>query len=326
MKCKFSEKSLFFALLLMMLSSQLHAQEWIQNIKNPNMPFLLQISSQTLGYSEAENYSDEVKIDRISAKAVVPFSQSENFKQSFSLDFNQFKIDQLNKAGNSPIPDKLSEEKIGYQFSSKKDEDKYYGLNLLIGSSSDKPFHDWSVTEVNLTPYYYFDKNPNESWVLLLNYSNQRSFLPNIPLPGFIYIYNTHRRLSLYAGIPVFGAIYKATDNILLNYISVLPWMHQFKMTYLRFAPFQIYSEYKVASEVFKSVNYVENEDRIILQDQKVTIGLKTPLTKEMSLDVYSGVSFDRKIYQSERPHSSKDWNEKIENQKFFNIQLGVKF
>jgi hypothetical protein len=73
-------------------------------------------------------------------------------------------------------------------------------------------------------------------------------------------------------------------------------------------------------------VNYVQNEDRVILEDQKIILGSKFPLTESLGLDLYGGYSFNRKIYQAKRPGSQKDWREEMANQSFFNIQLMVKF
>ncbi|MES2769644.1 MAG: hypothetical protein V4596_10920 [Bdellovibrionota bacterium] len=326
MKCKFIENSLFFTLAFIFLSPNLGAQEWIQNIKNPKLPYIIQYSTQSLSSSEAERFSDKIEMDRASAKVVVPFSKSEEFKQSFSFDFNQTKIEQINESPTSPVPDKLTEEKFGYQFISKINDQKYYGMNTEIGSSSDEPFHNWSVTEVSLTPFYYYDKTPRSSWVFMLNYSNQRAILPHIPLPGFIYIRNNQKGFTLFAGIPVFGFFYKISDSLMMNYFTLLPWMHQFKVTYFVKYPIQIYAEFKMAPELFKSIDYVDNEDRIILRDQRAVLGTQFPVVDNLTLDIHGGVSFNREIYQAEDPSKSKDWLEEIEDQTFFNAELGIKF
>ena len=319
-------KTLIFSGFLLVFPQYSAAQEWIQNIKNPRMPFTLQYSSQNIRASDAKNYSDELEMEKASAKAVLPISKSLDNKQSLSFDFNETKIEQINESPSTPIPDKLTEMKFGHQFILKENEREYYGMNTQIGSSSDEPFFDWSVTEVSVTPFYYYDKTPYSSWVFMLNYSNQRSFLPHVPLPGFIYMYNNQEGFSLFAGVPVVGFFYSVTDKLLINYSSLIPWMHQFKVTYFIFGPVQLYSEFKMAPEIFKLVDSVDNEDRVILEDKRVTLGTKFPILPGLSLDIHGGYSYDREIYQAKRPGSGTDWLEEIDDQKFFNIQLGARF
>lgn len=325
MKCKFIEKSLVF-MLLFMLYSPLKAQEWLTNIKNPRMPYTFQYSSQTLKESDAETYSDKIEMEKVSGKVILPISISMDQKHSLSADFNQTQIDQINKNTTSPIPEKLTEEKYGYQFINHKDDRRYYGANFMVGSASDKPFHNWSVTEVSLTTFYYYEQTPMSSWTFLINYSNQRSFLPHVPLPGVTYMYNNQEGFTLIAGIPVFGFVWRFADDWMFNYFSLIPWSHQAKLTYFVSRPFQIYLEYKIAPETFKLVDYTDNEDRVIMEDQKAILGTVVPIAKVLSLDIHGGYSFGRKIYQAKRPGSSEDWLEEIEDQAFFNAQMGIRF
>lgn len=325
MKCKFIEKSLIFMLMFMPLAPA-KAQEWIQNLRNPNMPFILQYSGQSLSASKADNYSDEIDMEKTSAKIVAPLTRSPEFKQSLSFDFHQTQIEQINAVPGNPVPDQLTEIKFGHQFIMKKEEGRHYGMNTQIGSASDEPFHNWSVTSVELTPFYFYDQTSASSWMFLINYSNQRSFLPHIPLPGVMYIYNNQAGMTLFGGIPVFGITYSFTPKVMVSYFTLLPWMHHLKFTYFIDGPsLQLYTEYKIAPEMYKPINYVENEDRVILEDHKAILGIKFPLTEGLSMDVHGGYSLNRKIYQAERPGAHKDWQEHIQDQAFFNAQLGIR-
>lgn len=326
MKCKFIEKSLVFCLFFV-VSKPLQAQEWIMNLRNPNMPFQLQYSGQTLSSSRAEKYSDEMEVERTSGRMTIPISKEASLKQSVSFDYTHTQFKQVNETPQSPIPEKLTEMRSGYQLISQIDDLRHWGLNTQFGSSSDEPFHNWNVIDVSVTSFYAVDTSPESTWVYLLNYSNQRSFLPHIPLPGFIYIYNNKKGLVLLAGIPVFGMNYLITPKLMMSYFSILPWTHNLKFSYfLRGKDLQLYTEYKISADTYKLLDYVDNEDRVILSDYKAILGIKLPLTYTLIMDLHGGYSMKRKIYQAKRPGATPDWEENLASQAFFNAQLGVSF
>lgn len=326
MKCKFIEKSLIFTLFFLAVSP-LKAQEWILNLKNPEMPFQFYYGGQGLSSAKAEKYSDEVELETSSAKLSAPISKDKDFKQALSLDYSDVNIRQINADANSPLPENLTELKGGHQFISTIDDQRRWGVNTQLGSASDEAFHNWSVIDIGVTAFYSQDKSEESTWVYLLNYSNQRSFLPHIPLPGFIYIYNNKQGLMLLAGIPVVGFNYMATPKFMITLFSIIPWTHNFKLTYfLSGRKTQIYTEYKISPESYKLVDYKDSEDRVILDDHKAIAGIKFPLVENLSMDIHAGHSMNRKIYQAKRPGASTDWEENLEDQAFFNVQFGIVF
>lgn len=291
------------------------------------MPFQLYYSGQGLSSSKAENYSDEVELQSTAGKLSIPVSKDPDFKQALSVDYSDVQIEQINADADSPLPENLTEIKTGHQFISTLDDQRRWGVNTQVGSASDEPFHNWSVTEVSVTAFYSKDTTETNNWVYLLNYSNQRSFLPHIPLPGFMYIYNNKKGLMLLAGVPVVGFNYRATPKFMITLFSVIPWTHNFKLTYfLSGRETQLYTEYKISPESYKLIDYEDSEDRVIMDDHKAIAGIKFPLFGNLSMDVHGGYSMNRKIYQAERPGASTDWEEHLEDQAFFNAQFGIVF
>ncbi len=290
------------------------------------MPFQMQYSGQTLSSSRAENFSDEVEVRKSAGRMSAPISKDPELKQAVSLDYAHTQLIQTNQAPQSPLPEDLTEFKAGYQMISKLNDRKHWGLNTQVGSSSDEPFHNWSVIDVSVTSFYAVDKTPETTWVFLLNYSNQRSFLPHIPLPGFMYIYNNKKGLVFFAGVPVVGFSYKFTQRTMLSYFSVLPWTHNLKFSYfLNGRESQIYTEYRIASETYKLVDHQDSRDRVILSDHRAIAGVKFPVSTVI-LDLQAGYSMNREIYQARRPGASPDWEEDLKSQAFFNAQLGINF
>ena len=59
-----------------------------------------------------------------------------------------------------------------------------WGAGASVGSASDVPFHSIHETIFSAAARYEIPSKERNSWVFLLNYSNNRTFLNNVPLPG----------------------------------------------------------------------------------------------------------------------------------------------
>src|SRR5690606_8970904 len=71
----------------------------------------------------------------------------------------------------------------------------------------------------------------NKRWFGALNYSNNRTFAKNIPLPGFFYVHTMTREKILIFGLPF--AFIKVPIGTLFSfqYLGFLPWRHGAKLT-----------------------------------------------------------------------------------------------
>lgn len=70
-------------------------------------------------------------------------------------------------------------------------EDKKTRLGLNLGSSSDRPFHSPSETDLGITFSRTFSEKGPHAWLWGFNYSTRRSFLRGMPFPFIGYRYVT---------------------------------------------------------------------------------------------------------------------------------------
>ncbi len=81
-------------------------------------------------------------------------------------------------------------------------EGDIYGWFGYIGSASDTPFESIEEVSVMFNAFYNRRVTRAGSWLYMLNYSNRRSFLADIPIPGVAYAYAPDRRTTIVAGVP----------------------------------------------------------------------------------------------------------------------------
>jgi hypothetical protein len=100
------------------------------------------------------------------------------------------------------FPGELWDVDFGATYRWKLDDDWIAGIDGAIGSASDEPFHSCDEVTANATGWLMIPSGEGNAWLLFLNYSNTREFLPHVPLPGAAYSWRANPRLHWIVGFP----------------------------------------------------------------------------------------------------------------------------
>ena len=106
-------------------------------------------------------------------------------------------------SGGAPIPAELWDLELSAGLKRRWEGGHAAGLVASVGSPSDRPFHSLSETQLGATAFYLRPAGGRNAWVFFLNYSNQRSFLNHVPLPGVAYLWVPSRDTFAMIGLPV---------------------------------------------------------------------------------------------------------------------------
>lgn len=101
------------------------------------------------------------------------------------------------------VPRDLWAVKAGAAYARGLGERRRWGVNASLGSASDRPFDSFGEVSGLVSAYFQKPSGERASWIFLLNYSNNRLFLNNVPLPGAAYLSRSaDGRLTWAAGFP----------------------------------------------------------------------------------------------------------------------------
>ena len=176
-----------------------------------------------------------------------------------------------------------------------KDE-KSLGVMASFGSSSDRPFKNGRDGTILINSTYQL----NEKWVLLGNYSNNRTFLNNIPLPGFIYVKNQSREKSVMLGFPFIYILKPFYNNIFsFKYLGILPYNHKFRVLYNDLSIFKPYLGFEQGPLVFFDSYRIENNLRTFWFERKSMLGFEKSFGPFLKIDFQSGNSFAREYFNA---------------------------
>lgn len=201
-------------------------------------------------------------------------------------------------------------------------EQRFWSVNLNYGSASDRPFKDGRDGTVGAT----FLQKLNPKWMWLVNYSNNRTFLNNIPLPGFVYFQTMSKERTLILGFPFAIWITPLSKNISFRYTGLLPWSHRLRLAYVKFDQIQPYIGFEQGAQTYFDTRREERRDRTFWFERRLTGGIEGKLTQNIRYDAQSGLAFDRILYEARNFGEEKNYLINFTTAPFVSLSLKMNF
>lgn len=206
------------------------------------------------------------------------------------------------------FPDHLWHPYLGGFYRKVLDEGKLAGAILKLGSPSDKPFHSIHEVAVNASAFLRVPDQGRNGWYYFLNFSNNRSFLNNIPLPGIAYQQQHSRTLQTILGAPLCSLRWQPCETITAEAMYLFVRTLHAKVTYELSERAKLYSGFDWQNQRWLRAGRDDHDDRIFYYEKRVTIGVDVALTQSMRLDIHGGYGFDRFFFEGD------DYGDRDEN------------
>jgi hypothetical protein len=210
---------------------------------------------------------------------------------------------------------------LGASFSQKLEDDKFEGARISIGSASDRPFDGLGVTTIGASAFYSWPGTERSRWMLTLFFSNNNPILNYVPIPGFIYLYQTDTFIGMF-GFPFTSIIWT----------PIRPWMFTlsiFGPTVVSEVAFgnprgvQIFTGYNYTQQSYLRESRPDANDRIYYNEMHTPIGVRFPLFGLKS-ELSTGYAFDRSIYEGSHFGKRDGGNEDIGHSWYYAWNLGL--
>ncbi len=212
---------------------------------------------------------------------------------------------------------------VGGSYKYYLENERTLGLTASFGSASDKLFKD--SRDSNITANVIYRKS--EKWIFVTNYSNNRAFLNNIPLPGFVYIYHQSREKTILFGLPFAFIQMPILDGKLsIRYLGFLPYNHKLRLLYNDLSYFKPFVAMEQGPLVFFDSSRVNDRERTFWFERRASLGIEKSYGPFLKVDLQVGRAFDREYYQARsisREHSNV---QRIDDATFVSINLKSNF
>ncbi len=288
------------------------------------------LNYQFLGYSteEVAAQGKDFKMSEHRVFTLVPFLQSPERDASAYLNLR------VQDAGTAAVlpdtresfPDELWDIRLGGQYRQRFDNGWIGGIALGFGSASDKPFASWDEIFLDVNLFARIPAGGRNAWLLFLNYSKTREFLPNVPLPGVGYWYEPNDQARLVVGIPFAFLNLRPVKEVSFSFSYFFVRSVRARVTYSPLGFLRLYGNFEWRNESYYRAERQDDKDRLFYYEKQISAGIQAFLNHHVSLDLSGGFAFDR-FYFEGRDYQDRDQNRvSIGNGPFVALRAGARF
>lgn len=269
---------------------------------------------------------DESRINQQKFFLSTPINKVPTDPASASWKWSQLNLPQgLLLPSGRQVPQQLYESEYGLSYKHSESSDEFWGASANVGSASDRPFTSKDNNTVSSTIFYSQSNDPTARWIWLLNYSNNRSFANEIPIPGFAYIYRPSKEFFGVFGFP-FAVMRIQLSEKWSTQLFLGPYVYRFEFAYSLMGPFQAYAHLDSTLQNYILNNREKREDRLFITESKSLVGIKGPLSKIIYADLFAGLAYARSISESSNYNPDKRNHVLLENRFFIGSQISARF
>lgn len=211
---------------------------------------------------------------------------------------------------------------FGLGFTKALDEQRLWSVSARYGSASDRPFADATVSTLGATAFYSYPSDETGRWLLLVDYSNNRPILNEIPLPGFAYFYTPSKNFRGVFGAPFVSINWGFADNWSLDAFTLVPWVLKSSVSYKITEFAKVYGGFDFSQVTYYLHGRTNREDRLFYDEKKIFLGIKSPLSRSIMAEFEAGHAFDRRFFISKNFQRNPDNPTEISNAPYAKLSL----
>jgi hypothetical protein len=171
---------------------------------------------------------------------------------------------------------------------------------VVLGSASDAPFRSFREVEGKATVYREFPSREKNSWILLLSYSNNRSFANHIPFPGAAYVFREPiPGLQATLGFPFAALSYQPGKDWRASLSIFGPTNLSAEGARRLPSDAWLYARFERSPAQWFRAGRDLSTDRLTFDHQELRVGVRGPVGKGFSADLSAGRDFRRRFYES---------------------------
>ena len=272
----------------------------------------------------------ELKIFEERGGLFFPIWQNATDELSFSGSVRYQELD----TGNTPailpgaqvqLPGDLWEIKFGPTYRHKFDNGWIAGLNVTVGSASNRPFHSIDEVTARATAFLRVPQGERNAWIFTLNYSNYSEYFAGLPVPGIDFLYSPNDNFTLVFGFPFTSLEWKPFEKLTLqiNYVPVRTV--KAKVTYEIFRPLRVWAGFDWDDDWYLRANRTDTGDRLFYYEKRITGGIRFDL-RHVGFEVSGGYAFDRFYFEANDYHDRNENRIDIHSGPFVIGKISVRF
>ena len=186
-----------------------------------------------------------------------------------------WELEYIDVRGNSDLlPEHLSDQSVGVAFPVAKVDEWIFGVALGVGYAGASPFGEDSSWYGKATAVAFRQFSENDALVFVLDYDANRTFLPDVPLPGVAYTKRVNSSLFYVVGLPLSSVTWKPFDKMSVE-AGWYPIESFNAAVGYEFTPhWSAFASLDYHSSAF-TLDGLDDDDRLILQQRRAEVGVR---------------------------------------------------
>jgi hypothetical protein len=188
----------------------------------------------------------------------------------FGYDFTYFNVD----TGAPGIPRQLFDQSIGIATPVGIYENWIFGVSLGVGYAGPTPFGDGDAW-YGLASIAVFKKFDEKTALAVgIDYNGNRTFAPDIPLPGFAYIAQLSPELELTLGLPITAINWQPLERVRVQVSYETIDSVEARVGYEFIKGLEAYGSMGRRSDAFFIDGLSSGNERILFEQRRAEVGL----------------------------------------------------
>ncbi len=197
---------------------------------------------------------------------------------------------------SSGLPERLVDQSIAMGVAVPEAYGFRGGLTVGVGYAGDGPFGDANAWYGKAT--LALGKKLDEATDLgvFLDYDGNRSFLPDVPLPGFAYRKRLEPRLILVLGAPLNSLEWTPNDKWKFEVFWTLIDSFDARVTYTVAPTFNVYANLDNRNHAFHMDELESSNDRLLFEETRAEVGVQWEPRKDARVILAGGYAFGQEF------------------------------
>lgn len=238
------------------------------------------------GHTQRSN--DSFQLSSYNTAGRIRIQPGELTSPRIGFDFSFLDLD----TSNSALPRQLVDQSIAIARPIGKFGDWIVGLSIGVGYAGPTPFGDGNAWYGKSTLAVFRELSDTSAIVFGLDYDRNRTFLPDIPLPGVAYTRRIDPTLLVVVGLPLTSLEWKPDDRLRVE-LSYYP-LDEFEATvgYRLIDHLELFGSIQRYRHGFFIDGLNDNKDRLLFEQRRAEVGLSWQPRDQFRLSVAGGYAW----------------------------------
>jgi len=170
------------------------------------------------------------------------------------------------------------------------------GFTVGVGYAGDSPFGDANAWYGKATIAMGKKIDENTDLGVFLDYDGNRSFLPDVPLPGFAYRKRIDKELILVAGVPLSTIEWTPDDTWKFELFWTMIDSFDARVTYKVSERFNVYANLDSRNHAFHIDELESENERLLFKETRAELGVQWEPVKDTRVIFAGGYAFGQEF------------------------------